>query len=110
MVSEELESLTYKGRSRCFVYKEEDIAKVGSILEEINQFEYRNYMPSKNNIHSICNGEITYQGDQYHWIQLYSGSYSDLTYTGKFQPDLKTLYSKCKEANISIVIVDREND
>lgn len=105
-----VKALTSKGESRCFVFKQEDVVKVEEILKNISEGEFR-YMPSRKDIAalSIEDGKTitTHCGEDHHWIHKYQGDLNDLTWTGKFQPDLPKLYKACKKAKIQILIRDR---
>lgn len=100
--------LSYKERSRCFIFNEEDVIKVEEILKEIDEGEF-SYMPSRNDIISISGEDYTRAGEEAHWITLYKGDDKDFVYTGKFQPNLELLYKACYEKGIKILIVDKYN-
>lgn len=79
--------LVYKGLSKCFVYKKEDIDKVVKIIKEIDEFEF-GYIPEN-------------------WVVLSSGNdvlnYDD--YNGKFDLDIPKFIEACANEKISVNIL-----
>lgn len=76
--------LVYKGESRCFVFREEDIRVVYDIIEEIDGFEYR-YTPTN-------------------WVTVWDGKGDDLNYNGKFDIDVPKLIEECGKKGVGIIV------
>lgn len=77
--------LVYKGLSRCFVFREEDIQKVYDTIKEINDFEF-NYVPTD-------------------WVMVWGKEYeSSMVYNGKFDIDVPKLIDECGKKGVGIII------
>jgi len=78
--------LVYKGNSRCFVFREEDIQKVYDTIKEIDYFEF-SYVPTE-------------------WVTVWDGNgySSSLVYNGKFDIDLPRLIDECAKKGVGIIV------
>jgi hypothetical protein len=75
--------LVYKGESRCFVFREEDIQTVYDTIKEIDIYEFH-YTPVN-------------------WVTVFNKKIS-MVYNGKFDIDIPTLIDKCGKKGVGIII------
>jgi hypothetical protein len=79
--------LIYKGESRCFVPREEDIQKVYDTIKEIDEFEF-DYTPKD-------------------WVTVFNSketSKNRMIYNGKFDINVPQLIDECGKKGIGIII------
>lgn len=76
--------LVYKGESRCFVFREEDIQVVYNTIKEISEFE-AGYTPTD-------------------WVTVWDGRGDDLNYNGKFDIDVPRLIMECGKKGVGIIV------
>lgn len=91
LLESEQPTLLYKGYSRCFVFKDDDVPKVIDIIQQIDQFEYE-YMPDD-------------------WVTIWSPEcLTELVYNGKFDLDTKKLADECRKQGIEIAIFAKKQE
>lgn len=78
--------LIYKGESRCFVFREEDIEKVYDTIKEIDESE-SSYTPTD-------------------WVTVWDGKgyNSSMVYNGKFDIDVPKLIDECGKKGVGIIV------
>lgn len=84
--------LVRKGKSRCFVFRKEDIQKVYDTIKEIDEFE-STYTPTN-------------------WVTLWDGKEYDssMVYNGKFDIDVPKLIDECGKKGVGIIVMSSNID
>lgn len=82
--------MIYKGYSRIFVHKQEDMEQVAQILKDIDSDEYECYAPND-------------------LLAVYSET-EPLVYNGKFDLDIDRFYKECFLKNVSAYVVTKDDE